>query len=84
MQTFGIPFLKKGGIHIKKKNKGLFTKYCNGKVTEECIAVIDRSIIVAEIAVLRRERLIVIFAVKHFIRVTSGLIPHDDRRHHAK
>lgn len=37
MQTFGIPFLKKGGIHIKKKNKGLFTKYCNGKVTEECI-----------------------------------------------
>lgn len=37
MQTFGIPFLKKGGIHIKKKNRGLFTKYCNGKVTEECI-----------------------------------------------
>ncbi len=37
MEIFGIPFLKKGGIHIKKKNKGLFTKYCNGKVTEECI-----------------------------------------------
>lgn len=37
-EIFGIPFLKKGsGIHIKKKNKGLFTKYCNGKVTNECI-----------------------------------------------
>lgn len=24
-------------IHIKKKNKGLFTQYCNGKVTQECI-----------------------------------------------
>ena len=30
--------LKKGGeIHIKKSNRGKFTKYCNGKVTEECI-----------------------------------------------
>ena len=29
---------KKGGnIHIKKKNRGSFTKYCKGKVTEECI-----------------------------------------------
>lgn len=24
-------------IHIKKKNKGKFTQYCNGKVTNECI-----------------------------------------------
>ena len=30
-------FKKGGGIHIKKSNKGLFTKYCNGKVTQECI-----------------------------------------------
>lgn len=30
---------KKGGsIHIKKKNRGKFTDYCGGKVTEECIA----------------------------------------------
>ncbi len=29
---------KKGGIHIKKANKGLFTDYCGGKVTGECIA----------------------------------------------
>lgn len=29
---------KSGGtIHIKKKNLGSFTRYCNGKVTEECI-----------------------------------------------
>ena len=32
-----LQFLKYGGIHIKKKNKGLFTDYCNGKVTQECI-----------------------------------------------
>lgn len=25
-------------IKIKKKNIGTFTKYCNGKVTEECIS----------------------------------------------
>lgn len=31
-------YLKKGGgIHIKEKNKGSFTKYCNGKVTQACI-----------------------------------------------
>ena len=33
-----ILILKKGGIHIKKKNRGKFTDYCGGKVTEECIA----------------------------------------------
>lgn len=33
-----FPIFKKGGsIYIKKKNRGSFTKYCNGKVTEECI-----------------------------------------------
>ena len=33
------PTFKKGGpIHIKKKNRGKFTDYCGGKVTEECIA----------------------------------------------
>jgi hypothetical protein len=31
-------YLKKGGgIHIKEKNKGTFTKYCKGKVTQDCI-----------------------------------------------
>lgn len=30
--------LKKGsGIHIKKKNRGSFTKWCGGNVTSECI-----------------------------------------------
>ena len=33
-----LEFLKNGsGIHIKKKNKGKFTSYCGGKVTNECI-----------------------------------------------
>lgn len=33
-----IEEFKSGGkIHIKKKNRGSFTKYCNGKVTNECI-----------------------------------------------
>lgn len=30
-------FKSGGTIHIKKKNLGSFTRYCNGKVTEECI-----------------------------------------------
>lgn len=30
--------LKQGsGIHIKKANRGKFTSYCGGQVTEECI-----------------------------------------------
>lgn len=33
-----VLILKKGGIHIKKKNRGKFTEYCGGKVSEECIA----------------------------------------------
>jgi hypothetical protein len=33
-----IDFLKNGsGIHIKEENKGKFTSYCGGKVTNECI-----------------------------------------------
>ena len=33
-----IEGFKSGGkIHIKKKNRGSFTRWCNGKVTEECI-----------------------------------------------
>lgn len=34
-----IEFLKSGsGIHIKESQKGSFTKYCNGKITGECIS----------------------------------------------
>mgnify|MGYP003295599190 FL=1 len=37
-ELFGIPYLKKGsGIYIKKKNRGKFTEYCGGEVTQECI-----------------------------------------------
>jgi len=39
-------FFKSGGkspIHIKKSHEGQFTKYCHGKVTEECIARGKRS-----------------------------------------
>jgi hypothetical protein len=37
-EIFGVPSLKKGsGIHIKEENKGKFTDYCGGKVTDECI-----------------------------------------------
>lgn len=33
-----LEIFKSGGkIHIKKKNRGSFTRYCNGKVTNECI-----------------------------------------------
>lgn len=39
-----IPKCKKGSkIFIKKENRGTFTKYCDGKVTEECIAKGKRS-----------------------------------------
>lgn len=38
MEVIGVPYFKKGsGIHIKKKNRGKFTEYCNGKVTQKCI-----------------------------------------------
>lgn len=33
-----IELFKKGKkIFIKKQNRGKFTEYCNGKVTQECI-----------------------------------------------
>jgi hypothetical protein len=32
-----LRFKSGGTIKIKKKNIGSFTRYCNGKVTEECI-----------------------------------------------
>ena len=33
-----IIYLKNGSkIHIKKKNRGSFTKWCGGDVTSECI-----------------------------------------------
>lgn len=33
-----IDLFKKGNkIHIKKANRGKFTEYCGGKVTQECI-----------------------------------------------
>lgn len=36
--TFHLETLKSGGkIHIKESRKGSFTRWCNGKVTEECI-----------------------------------------------
>lgn len=37
MSPFGNQFESGGGIHIKKKNRGKFTSYCGGKVTNECI-----------------------------------------------
>ena len=38
-----VLILKKGGIHIKKKNRGSFNRWCKGKVTTECIARGKRS-----------------------------------------
>ncbi len=36
--NFMIIFLKNGNkIHIKKKNRGSFTRWCGGNVTNECI-----------------------------------------------
>lgn len=38
LEIINIPYYKKGSeIHIKKKNRGKFTEYCDGKVTQECI-----------------------------------------------
>ena len=36
-------YYAKSGIKIKKSNQGLFTKYCNGKVTQACIDKAKRS-----------------------------------------
>lgn len=44
LNILGIPYFKKGsGIHIKKENRGKFTEYCGGKVTQECIDKAKRS-----------------------------------------
>ncbi len=44
LEIVGIPYFKKGsGIHIKKKNRGKFTEYCGGKVTDECIQKAKKS-----------------------------------------
>lgn len=44
LELIGIPYFKKGkGIHIKKKNRGKFTEYCGGKVTDECIRKAKKS-----------------------------------------
>ena len=38
LELVGVPYFKKGsGIHIKKKNRGKFTEYCGGEVTQKCI-----------------------------------------------
>jgi hypothetical protein len=38
LELIGTPIFKKGSkIRIKKKNRGKFTEYCGGKVTQECI-----------------------------------------------
>ena len=41
MELFGLnnifSFKKGSKIHIKKENRGKFTSYCGGKVTDECI-----------------------------------------------
>lgn len=37
MNIYIQKFKTGSGIHIKKSHKGLFTQYCNGKVTSECI-----------------------------------------------
>lgn len=39
-----VPYYKQGSkIHIKKKNRGKFTEYCGGKVTDECISRAKKS-----------------------------------------
>lgn len=39
-----LSYLKSGGdIHIKPENRGKFTEYCGGKVTDECIQRAKRS-----------------------------------------
>lgn len=38
LEILGIQVFKNGSkIHIKKKNRGKFTEYCGGKVTQKCI-----------------------------------------------
>jgi hypothetical protein len=38
IEIIGVSYFKKGNrIHIKKKNRGKFTDYCGGEVTQACI-----------------------------------------------
>lgn len=38
LNILNIPYFKQGNkIHIKEKNKGKFTEYCDGEVTQNCI-----------------------------------------------
>lgn len=44
LELNGILYFKKGSdIHIKKKNRGKFSEYCGGKVTDECIQIAKKS-----------------------------------------
>ena len=44
LEIMKVPYYKKGkGIHIKKKNRGKFTEYCGGEVTNECIEKAKKS-----------------------------------------
>lgn len=44
LEIMNVPYYKKGkGIHIKKKNRGKFTEYCGGEVTNECIQKAKKS-----------------------------------------
>ena len=44
LEMIGVSYFKKGnGIHIKKKNRGKFTEYCGGEVTNECIQKAKKS-----------------------------------------
>lgn len=38
LKTSSYVQIGKSGIKIKKKNRGKFTSYCGGTVTDECIA----------------------------------------------
>ena len=38
LEIMKVPYYSAGkGIHIKKKNRGKFTEYCGGEVTDKCI-----------------------------------------------
>ena len=41
--TSGLNYKSGGRIHIKPENRGKFTEYCGGKVTDECIQRAKRS-----------------------------------------
>lgn len=44
LEIMKVPYYKKGkGIHIKKKNRGKFTEYCRGEVTDKCIQKAKKS-----------------------------------------